>query len=77
MQNPVNLLPLAQFAQQVKAAELAQQREIKMPIQQAKLLALALLELQTKLLQDIQASLVKTSDAISNSSNVNVDGGSF
>ena len=32
MSNPINTIPIQQFIQQVKAADLSQQREIKMDI---------------------------------------------
>ena len=52
MQNQINTTPITQFGQALRAAELGQQREVKLPIQQARLLNLALLEIQDKLLQD-------------------------
>ena len=55
MQNQINMSPLTQFAQLLRAAELGQQREIKMPIAQARLLSLALTEIQGKLLQDYES----------------------
>ena len=62
MQNQINILPISQFAQSLRAAELGQQKEVKLPIQQARLLNLALLEIQDKLLQDYESILntVKT-----------------
>ena len=39
MSNPINTIPLQQFIQQVKAADLSQQREIKLDIKTAKALA--------------------------------------
>jgi hypothetical protein len=39
MQNPVNTMPLAQFTQLLRAAELSQQKELKMTMQQARLLS--------------------------------------
>ena len=47
--------PLTQFAQLLRAAELGQQKEVKMPIAQARLLSLALTEIQGKLLQDYES----------------------
>ena len=78
MQNQINLTPIAQFSQALRAAELGQLREFKMTIQQARLLNLALLEIQDKLLQDYK-SLFNT---LKNSTNTEViqmsmDGGGF
>ena len=55
MQNQINMSPLTQFAQLLRAAELGQQREVKMSIAQARLLSLALTEIQGKLLQDYES----------------------
>ena len=78
MQNQINTTPIAQFAQALRAAELGQQREIKMTIQQARLLNLALLEIQDKLLQDYQSLFneLKTS-ADTEVVQVTMDGGGF
>lgn len=54
MSNQINLTPIAQFTQILRAAELGQQKEVKMTIQQARLLSLALNEIQDKLLQDYE-----------------------
>jgi hypothetical protein len=55
MQNQINMSPLTQFVQLLRAAELGQQREVKMSIAQARLLSLALTEIQGKLLQDYES----------------------
>jgi hypothetical protein len=78
MQNQINLTPITQFVQLLRAAELGQQKEIKVTIQQARLLSLALTELQDKLLQDYE-TLYNT---LKNSQNtevvtVQLDGGGF
>ena len=52
MQNPINTVPIQQFIQQVKAADLTQQREIKLDIKSAKALAYSLGEVSAKLLED-------------------------
>jgi hypothetical protein len=54
MQNQINTTPIAQFSQLLKAAELSQQKEVKIPIQQARLLSLALNEILVKLNQDYE-----------------------
>jgi hypothetical protein len=78
MQNQINLGPITQFAQALRAAELSQQKELKMSIQQARLLNLALLEIQDKLLQDYQ-SLFNELKTSSDTEVVQVmmDGGGF
>ena len=55
MQNQINLTPITQFTQIVRSAELSQSKEIKIPIQQARLLNLALTELLDKLNQDYES----------------------
>jgi hypothetical protein len=55
MQNQINLTPISQFTQLLRAAELSQTKEVKMSIQQARLLGLALNEIQDKLLQDYES----------------------
>jgi len=55
MQNQINLTPLSQFTQLLRSAELSQQKEVKIPIAQARLLSLALSEIQDKLLQDYES----------------------
>lgn len=78
MQNPINTAALIQFTQLLKAAELSQQKELKMPIQQARLLNIALTEVLAKLTQDYESlfnSLKSNSgeEVIS----IQVDGGGF
>ena len=71
-------MPLTQFAQLLKAAELSQQKELKMTIQQARLLNIALTEVLAKLTQDYE-SLFNTLKASAGSEviSVQVDGGGF
>lgn len=78
MQNPINTTPITQFTQLLRAAELSQQKEVKIPIQQARLLNLALTELLEKVNQDYTALLEtlkhqQESDVVT----VNLDGGFF
>jgi signal transduction histidine kinase len=78
MQNQINLTPITQFIQILRAAEQSQQKEVKLPIQQARLLSLALAEIQDKLIQDYD----NLYNALKNSSNsevitINMDGGGF
>jgi hypothetical protein len=78
MSNQINTTPLTQFAHILRAAELSQSKEVKMPIQQARLLNLALLEIQDKLLQDYETlfNKLKTSSETEVVS-VTMDGGGF
>lgn len=78
MQNPVNTMPLTQFTQLLRAAELSQQKEVKLTIQQARLLNLALTDILTKLTQDYE-SLFNSLKASQGSEviSIQVDGGGF
>lgn len=78
MQHQLNTTPITQFNQLLRSAELSQQKEVKMSIQQARLLSLALSDIMEKLNQDYESmynSLKKTVD--SGSVKVNMDGGGF
>jgi len=78
MQNQINTLPVTQFTQLLKAAELSRQTELKMPIQQARLLSLALNDMLGKLNQDYE-SMFNALKQASNSEvvQISVDGGGF
>ncbi len=74
--NPINTIPLQQFIQQVKMADLSQQKEIKLDIKTAKTLAFTLGEVTAKLTQDydnLVHILKNTNDIIE----VELDGGDF
>ena len=78
MQNQINLSPISQFAQLLRAGELSQNKELKMPIQQARLLNMALVEILDRLNQDYETMY----NALKNSTNtevvsVSMDGGAF
>jgi hypothetical protein len=78
MQNQINLTPVTQFIQQVRVAEQTQSREVKLSIQQARALTLALAEIQDKLLQDYETlfnELKKSQDT--EVITVTMDGGGF
>jgi hypothetical protein len=78
MQNQINTTPITQFAQLLRATELSQQKEVKIPIQQARLLNLALTEILDQLNQDYIAlfnSLKNKDDT--DVITVQLDGGSF
>jgi hypothetical protein len=59
MPNPINTIPIQQFIQQVKAAELSNQREIKIDIKTAKTLAFCLGEVSARLLEDYDKLLAE------------------
>lgn len=78
MRNQINTTPITQFTQLLRATELSQQKEVKMPIQQARLLNLALTELLDQINRDYGELLEalkqqQGSEVIT----VNLDGGFF
>jgi hypothetical protein len=74
----INTAPISQFAQLLRAAELSQQKELKMTIQQARLLNLALLEIQDKLLQDYESMFNQLkAGAGTEVVSITMDGGGF
>jgi hypothetical protein len=78
MQNQINTTPITQFIQSLKAAELSQLKEVKIPIQQARLLNLALAEILEKMNRDWETlyhALKQASDPEVVS--VSMDGGGF
>jgi hypothetical protein len=77
MQNPINTAPIQQFIQQVKAADLSQQREIKLDIKTAKNLVYCLAEINTKLLEDYDQLLNKVMQGTGQVVSVQMDGGGF
>ena len=52
MQNQINTTSITQFAQLLRATELSQQKEVKIPIQQARLINLTLTEILDQLNQN-------------------------
>ena len=78
MQKQINLSPITQFAQLLRATELSQQKEVKIPIQQARLLNVALTEILDQLNQDYNL-LLETLKQKDNNEVITVqfDGGSF
>jgi hypothetical protein len=78
MSNQINLSPITQFIQSLRAAELSQAKEVKLPIQQARLLSLALSEIQQQLLQDHETLFNQLKSSTDNEVvTVNMDGGGF
>jgi hypothetical protein len=77
MPNPINTIPIQQFIQQVKSAELSQQKEIKLDLKTAKTLAYCLSELSVKLLEDQDILLSKLQQSQGGDVTVRMDGGGF
>lgn len=77
MQNPINTMPIQQFIQQVKAADLTQQREIKLDIKSAKALAYCLGEVSAKLLEDYDTVFRRLESSSGGAVTVQMDGGGF
>ena len=74
----INTTPITQFLHIVKAGELGQQREIKIPIQQARMITIALSEMLDKLNRDYESmynSLKSSTDTEQIA--VTMDGGGF
>lgn len=78
MQNPINTSSITQFAQLVKAAELSQQKEVKIPINHARLINLALVEILDKLNRDYESMYNKlTEKPTEETISISLDGGGF
>jgi len=78
MQNQINTTPITQLIQLIKAAEISQSKEVRITIQQARLLNLALSEMLIKMNQDYESMY----NALKSSVNpevvtVQLDGGGF
>jgi hypothetical protein len=74
----INTTPLTQYAQLLKAAELSQQKEVKIPMQQARLLNVALVELLDKVNQDYESMFNSLKGNTGNDViSVSMDGGGF
>lgn len=78
MSNPINTIPIQQFVQQVKAADIGNQKEIKLDIKTAKLLAYCLGELNARLLEDYDKILTEIKQGTVNGPvELKMDGGDF
>jgi hypothetical protein len=75
MLNPINTIPIQQFIQQVKSAELTNQREIKLDIKTAKTLALCLAEVNARLVENYDKLLTELKNSTGNNLNIEMDGG--
>jgi len=77
MPSPINTVPIQQFIQQVKAADITQQREIKLDIKTAKALAYCLGEVSAKLLEDYDTIFRRLESSSGGAVTVQMDGGGF
>jgi hypothetical protein len=78
MQNQINLTPITQFVQQVRSAELSNSKQVSMDLNKARLLVLALTELQDKLLQDYESMYTALKRSVDTEVvTVSMDGGGF
>lgn len=78
MQNQINTTPITQFIQQVRSAEQTQSKEVKLSIQQARMLSLAFAECLDKLNQDYESLLNDLKRSIDTEViTVSMDGGDF
>jgi hypothetical protein len=78
MQNPINLTPITQFAQALRAAELSQAKEVKISIQQARLMNLAFVELMEQVRQDYESMYNALKRGVNEEPiSVSMDGGGF
>lgn len=78
MSNPINTTPITQFAQMLRSAELSQSKEIKIPIQQARLMNLAFVELMEQVKQDYESMFNQLKKSVDNEVvSVSLDGGGF
>jgi hypothetical protein len=75
-QNNINTVPITQFLNQVRAAELSNQREIRLNIVDAKNLSYTLSLVMTRLAGDYEG-LIQKNNSSSPVINVQMDGGSW
>ena len=71
---PINTSSLQQFIQQVKGADMSNQKEVRIPIQQAKQLTYALATILARLTGDYEALMSRKSTQ-QDTVEVKVDGG--
>ena len=78
MQNQINLTPITQFAHLLRAAELSQSKEVKIPVQQARLMNLALVELMEQVRQDYECMFNALKSHVQQEEvQIEIDGGGF
>lgn len=74
----INTTPLTKLIQTIRAAELSQSKEVKIPIQDARLLSLALAEMMDKMNQDYESMFNALKGNVeSDVVVVSMDGGGF
>jgi hypothetical protein len=74
----INTTPLSKYIQAVRAAELSQAKEVKLSIQDARLLSLALAEIMDKMNRDYESMYNALKGSIdSGVVTVSMDGGGF
>lgn len=77
MHSHINTTPITTFAQILRAAELSQQKDIKISIQQARLISVALLEIMDKINLDYERLYDDLKNKSNDSTSINMDGGKF
>lgn len=77
MSNQINTYPLVQLIQQIKSADMSQQKEIRLDIKSAKQVAYTLGEVLAKMNQDYEVLLKNLQKNTSESITVQFDGGGF
>ena len=77
MSNPINTIPIQQLIQQVKSAELSNQKEIKIDIKSAKNLVYCLGEITAKLVTDYDKVISELKESQGSSVDLKMDGGDF
>lgn len=78
MQNQINITPITLFIQQLRAAEQTQAKEVKIPIQQARNLNMALTEILEKMNKDYETMYNQLKNSVSSEViTVEFDGGTF
>jgi hypothetical protein len=77
MSNPINTYPITSLIQQIKAADISQQKEIRIDIKNAKLLSYALAEILSKVNQDYELLLKNLQKSTGDTVTVQLDGGGF
>lgn len=77
MSNQINTYPLLQFIQQVKGADVAKQKDIRIDIVTAKQISYALAEVLAKVNQDYDVLLKNLQKNTGENITVQFDGGGF
>lgn len=77
MTNPINTVPLQQYFQMVKSAELSNQREVRLDIKFAKQLSYCLGEMNAKMIQDYDQLVATLMSSTGQVTTIQMDGGGF